>query len=236
MSSHPHHPIADTFPDYVLNNGSHLIVGICGTNNQSPLSLANDINFFPITPSEKYYPGIKAAGGQVHIGFYQTMTRVAASVTPAIQQAVKNGTTNVVVMGHSLGAAVGPLLGLYLNSLLGPSATVQVRIFASPRVGNPQFANYVDAHLGERSQNLNNYNDPVPHLPPRLWGFRHSGGEVYQPTLGSMAPVACPGQENKHCAAQFDDPLDWLLSYIKYMDGEVHVGPFAGVTFGQGCS
>lgn len=212
----------------MVNNGSHLIVGIRGTS-QSPKSLANDLNFFLTRPDEQYFPGIKKAGGKVHTGFYRAMTRVAATVAPVVQAEVKAGTTQVIVLGHSLGAAVGQLLGLYLDALLSHSATVETRNFATPRVGNPAYANYVDARMGSRQQHLQNYNDPFPHLPPKDWGFRHPSNEIFLPSAGSMNPVACTGQENKKCANEHAEPLDWLTSFVSLSKTDIHSGPYLGV-------
>lgn len=171
----------------------------------------------------------------VHAGFYGATTRVAASLAPTVQAAVQGGTTNVIVLGHSLGGAVGQMLGVYLTSLLGSSATVYVRTFAPARVGNPAWADYVDATMGERSQHMVNFNDPVPHLPPLAWGFRHSGNEVFLDKLGSLDPLVCSGQENSHCADKYEEPLNWLASIVQYVDSEVHMGPYVGVTLRGNC-
>lgn len=132
-----------THPVYVANNGSHIIVSISGTNTRSILSLADDLEFTFTTPSSSYFPN--AAGVSVHHGFYNTFTRVAGTVGPVVQNAVNNGATQVIVTGHSLGSAVGHLTATYLQRLLGSSATVYARLFASPRVGNQAWADYVDA-------------------------------------------------------------------------------------------
>lgn len=138
----PH--FADTaYPDYVGTNGSHVIVSIAGTNPLSVLSVGVDIDFPLTNVDSKYFPS--AGGVQVHEGFYGAFTRMAGGIAPAVQNAVKGGTKQVLVVGHSLGGAQGHLVATYLQKLLGSSATVTARLFASPRVGNQAWANYVDA-------------------------------------------------------------------------------------------
>lgn len=48
-----------------------------------------------------------------------------------------------------------------------------------------------------------NFADHVPHLPPRLWGYWHSEGEVWSLPDPEMFWL-CGGQENPVC--QFSDP------------------------------
>lgn len=41
-----------------------------------------------------------------------------------------------------------------------------------------------------------NYNDLIPTLPPRSFGFRQSSNEVWISNAAGTSYVACPGQEN----------------------------------------
>ncbi|KAL1408400.1 hypothetical protein Q8F55_005212 [Vanrija albida] len=211
---------------YVANNGSHIIVSISGTNTRSIQSLADDLEFNFTTPSGSYFPG--ADGVQVHHGFYNTFTRVAGTVGPVVQNAVNAGATQVIVTGHSLGSAVGHLTATYLQNLLGTSATVYARLFASPRVGNQAWADYVDATLGDRAQHMINYNDLVPTLPPRSFGFRQSSNEVWIANAAGTSYVACPGQESTSCQDSMNLTAD-IESFVEYLDFGAHSGPYAGV-------
>lgn len=49
--------------------------------------------------------------------------------------------------------------------------------------------------LGNNNQFMVNFADHVPHLPPRLWGYRHSAGEVWS-LPDPEAYWLCGGQEN----------------------------------------
>lgn len=186
---------------------------------------------FTRRPSSEYFPG--AGKAEVHSGFYGAFTRLAGGIATAVQGEVQNGTTNVIVLGHSLGAAVGELLAVYLAKRLD-GAAVTARAFASPRVGNVPWANYVDATFPHGSfQYMTNFNDPVPRLPPKDWGFRHPSNEVFITGIGSQQALACSGQENKKCSAQFADPVQFFTSLLTWMDDDVHNGPYAGVKMGN---
>jgi hypothetical protein len=73
--------------------------------------------------------------------------------------------------------------------------------YGMPRVGNPAFADYVDAmHRSDSVKvtvtHINNKKDPIPILPGRFMGFAHPAGEVHIPHDSGSAWVACSGQDN----------------------------------------
>ncbi|CEK14378.1 predicted lipase [Chthonomonas calidirosea] len=80
--------------------------------------------------------------------------------------------TSIIVCGHSLGAAVASLFALDAvgNSVL-PACTV-VYTFATPYVGNSQFAKTYDAKVPNTFRIVNRL-DIVTHLPPRA-AFNYS--------------------------------------------------------------
>jgi len=207
--------------DYVATNGSHIIVSIRGTNTASLASWANDIGFAFTAPSSSYYPG---SPGKVHSGFYGAFQDLRADVLAAVNRGVAGGYTQVLVVGHSLGAAIANLASVYLQKQLGSSATVYARMFAPPRVGNPDWADYTDATLGARSQWMAVADDLVPHLPTLALNFRHSSNEVWMPSTSAPAVWrTCTGQENEKCSDSVSDNSAAKIS-------SAHSGPFAGVT------
>lgn len=62
-----------------------------------------------------------------------------AAVTAVL---AKTGSTKVLIVGHSLGAAIALLDAVYLPLHLPSSITFTTNVFGLPRVGNPDFANY----------------------------------------------------------------------------------------------
>ncbi|KAG6817310.1 hypothetical protein H0H87_010327 [Tephrocybe sp. NHM501043] len=58
----------------------------------------------------------------------------------------KYSATKVTVVGHSLGAAIAAITGVYLPLHLPTTTTFRTIVYGLPRTGNPAFADYVDAH------------------------------------------------------------------------------------------
>ena len=89
-------------------------------------------------------------------------------------------------------------------------------------MGNQAFANYVDSHA--HLTHINNKEDPVPILPPKLFGYVHPSGEIHIEDSGDWD--RCPGQDNdsKLCSTGDVSLLDSNLAN--------HDGPYDGVTMG----
>ena len=124
----------------------------------------------------------------------KNLRRTASSILSAVQQTLSahGSASSVTVVGHSLGAALALLDGLYLSLNL-PNAEVRVIGYGMPRVGNQAFANWVDSsRLSGQVTHINNKKDPVPILPGRSLGYHHASGEVH--ITGSGAWENCPGE------------------------------------------
>ncbi|KAF8470293.1 alpha beta-hydrolase [Russula ochroleuca] len=71
--------------------------------------------------------------------------RTAVEVLEAVNVLIgEHPSATVATVGHSLGAAIALLDGVYLRLQLDPSIGVRVIGYGLPRVGNQDFANYVD--------------------------------------------------------------------------------------------
>lgn len=147
----------------------------------------------------------------------------------AVRSGITNfGAKNVIVTGHSLGAAVGLLDTMFLAQNLDPSIGIKSVIFGLPRTGNKQWADFVDKTVKDRNidfQFFVNGDDPVPKVPPTALGFQHPSGEIFQKNnTASIETLRCPGQENENCSAS-----------ISVFDSSVasHDGPYAGVSLGR---
>ncbi|RXW16228.1 hypothetical protein EST38_g9634 [Candolleomyces aberdarensis] len=98
-------------------------------------------------------------------------------------------------------------------------------IIVGYQVGNERFANLVN---GRAVMNrINNKNDPVPILPPRLVNltFTHTEGEIH--IVNSDGWVSCPGKENRNSQCTIGYVPSILLSDV----GD-HDGPYDGVLLG----
>jgi hypothetical protein len=81
--------------------------------------------------------------------------------------AANRGTVNITVSGHSLGGALSPTVGLWLADTQQEwdrkqQASISVYAYAGPTPGNAEFANYLEARLGDRLHRIFNPLDIVP--------------------------------------------------------------------------
>jgi predicted lipase len=122
-----------------------------------------------------------------------TMNRSTASEILSIVRNTLSmkGTSNVTVVGHSLGGALAVLDGVFLSLQLPKNVTVKVISYGMPRVGNQLFANFVDSQLSGLVTHVNNQEDPIPTVPGMFLGFHHPSGEVHIQDSGAWD--ACPG-------------------------------------------
>lgn len=126
--------------------------------------------------------------GRIHTGFRSIADSI---INPLAVDAVKaiNPNKPCYVSGHSLGAALATILAMDI-ALAVPAIQphLQVYVYASPRVGNPDFARSY-AKILPNSFRITNLADPIPTMPPtRLksefvhvgeeWAFISQGGDV----------------------------------------------------------
>jgi hypothetical protein len=113
-------------------------------------------------------------------------------ILSAVQETLSTqGLSSVTVVGHSLGAALALLDGVFFSLQLPEGVTVEVISYGMPRVGNQAFADFVDSQLSGRVTHVNNREDPISIVPGMFLGFHHPSGEIH--ILDSGAWDACPG-------------------------------------------
>jgi len=106
----------------------------------------------------------------------------------------------LLVTGHSLGAALGTLFMLDL-AVSRPGVSARLINFASPRVGNHHFIGFYEQQVerpraSERSLRVQNVYDKVPCVPLEHMGYAHLP-EAYlvafypHETLGKLDEVGC---------------------------------------------
>ena len=95
------------------------------------------------------------------------------------------------MVGHSLGAAQALLDAVFLPLHLPSGTKFKFVGYGMPRVGNQEFADFVDAHVLDLTH-VNNKKDLVPIIPGRFLGFVHPKGEVHIQNSGDW--VTCSGK------------------------------------------
>jgi len=135
--------------------------------------------------------------------------------------------THVYIVGHSLGGAIALLDAVYLPLHLS-GYTFSTAAFGLPRVGNPAFADYVDARVTDFAH-VTNKLDPVPILPGRFLGFAHPSHEKHIVTTGTAAGdwYACDGQDNTSV-----DCSTGAVPNIFESNSKDHHGPYGIVSMG----
>ncbi|KAJ8586169.1 alpha/beta-hydrolase [Rhizopogon salebrosus TDB-379] len=200
-----------------------VIVSHQGTNPSEILPLVTDADFFLTSLDSTLFPGV-SSDIEVHNGFKDAQADTATDVLAAVESAMSTyGATSVTMVGHSLGAAITLLDSVYLPLWLPEGTTFKTVGYGLPRVGNQDFANYIDANV--QLTHINNEEDMVPICPGMFMGFVHPAGEVHIEDSGEWA--ACPGQDNPSSQCIVGDvPEIW--------DGDEsdHDGPYNGIEMG----
>lgn len=97
-------------------------------------------------------------------------------MTPAVKQASTSFPDyQIVVTGHSLGAAIATLAAAQLRN---SGYTVALYNFGSPRVGGTKISSYITNQPGGNYR-VTHWNDPVPKLPLLTMGYVHISPEYY---------------------------------------------------------
>ncbi|KAJ3512952.1 hypothetical protein NLJ89_g3222 [Agrocybe chaxingu] len=199
-----------------------VIVAHQGTDPSKIGPLLIDADIFLTGLNSSLFPGVPS-NIQVHSGFASEHAKTATSVLTAVRTALQDsGLNNVTVVGHSLGAALALLDSIYLPLFL-PSVSFRMIGYGMPRVGNQDFASYVDGHVDVT--HVNNKEDFVPTLPGRLLGFHHPQGEKH--IQDDLSWVSCPGGDDTDTRCTTGD-----VPYIFEGDLNDHDGPYDGVTMG----
>jgi hypothetical protein len=182
----------------VDNARKDIILSIRGSNNVR--NFITDV-VFAVVPCNDL-----VSGCLVHAGFNQAWKEIEKAATAAVSAAAAaNPDYRIVATGHSLGGAVSSIAAAYLRKL---SLPVDIYNYGSPRVGNGKFAQFVTDQAGFEFR-VTHVDDPVPRLPPIVFGYRHTSPE-YWLSNGDGAKLdyapeevqVCEGLANIRCNAK----------------------------------
>lgn len=114
-------------------------------------------------------------GCLAEMGFRTAWKVVRDEVLETLSSAAKEHPDyDVVVVGHSLGAAIATLAA---GDIRGRGYAATLYAYASPRVGNRKLAHHITAQ--GNNYRFTHLNDPVPKLPLLLVGYVHVSPEYY---------------------------------------------------------
>ncbi|KAF5009386.1 hypothetical protein FDECE_4399 [Fusarium decemcellulare] len=163
----------------------------------------------------------------VHTGFQNAWNEVASKAKAAISSALKsNPTYKVIATGHSLGGAVATIGAANLRAGGTP---VDIYTYGSPRVGNSELAAFISNQAGGEYR-VTHGRDPVPRLPPLVFGYRHtspeywlSGGASDQNDYAITSIKTCEGGANLACNGGTLG-LD-IVAHLHYFQGTSDCNP-----------
>ena len=147
-------------------------------------------------------------GCEVHKGFYAEWNSMAKDILKGVSVLhQRHPSADVLVTGHSLGAAVSILAALDVAKFITPKVTLYN--FGEPRVGDAAFAKYTTTVLpGGKQFRLTHKQDPVPHIPLIKWGFLHAPHEVWYDNDGHTSFTECNDSataEATNCSDKTED-------------------------------
>lgn len=137
----------------------------------------------------------------VHNGFYKSALSVVSKTVSTVKALrTQYPGYSVVVTGHSYGAACGQLLAM---ELVKNGINVKVYDYGQPRVGDANYAAFVNTKIPEFYRMTHN-KDVVPHVPPiDGFGYKHSCREVFEDSTGKLTTCSATNCEDPKCADQF---------------------------------
>ncbi|KAH9060447.1 alpha/beta-hydrolase [Lactarius vividus] len=204
---------------------SAVVVAHQGTDPLELLSVLTDMELEFMKPDPDLFPNIPS-DIEVHSGFAIEHKKTASQILAEVKRLmVEHSSTNVILVGHSLGGALAELDTLFMKVNLPAGTTVRGVTFGTPRVGNPAWATYFDSQIANFTR-MNNKRDMVPTVPGRRLGFQHPREEIHIQEDGSV--FICPGD---------DDGTDFQCSDLMVPNiavGSVpdHLGPYHGIFIG----
>ncbi|KAF5379658.1 hypothetical protein D9615_005772 [Tricholomella constricta] len=146
-------------------------------------------------------PGVSAPPGtKVHTGFLVAWNSIVVQVLAIVTQQLKaHFGYSLVTVGHSLGGALATLAAVTLKQNF-PETEIRTYSYGAPRIGNKEFAEYVNADFGPRAFRVVHTTDGVPTIISTSLGYHHHGIEYWQ----SEDPAS--KDTTFQCSADGEDP------------------------------
>ncbi|KAF8489257.1 Alpha/Beta hydrolase protein [Russula emetica] len=209
---------------------SAVVVAHQGTDPHEMLAVLTDLEFHFMALDPVLFPDIPS-GIKVHSGFAIEHMKTANQTLTEVERLMDEySSTQVILIGHSLGGGIAELDTLFMTLNLPEGTTIRGVTFGTPRVGNSAWATFFDSQVSNFTR-VNNKRDPVPVVPGRLLGFQHVATEIHIQPDGKT--VICPGPDDgvdPQCS-------DKMVPDVINGDVDDHSGPYNGILIGtQHCT
>jgi hypothetical protein len=207
-----------TYTIWNSNNGTEGFIGYLPLNNSIYVVFkgSDDIENFvaDLNTDKDPYHAWPECDCKVHDGFQNGADSVSGAVIAEVLRLLDIYPNAAVrTTGHSLGAALAQLTGMWL---LKAGINVEQMInFGAPRVGDKDYASFSDSIWRDQFRMVNN-DDWIPHLPPSYWpfDFYQTSEEVYEDKNGNY--TMCGPGENPDCCDSHT--FYSITDHLVYMD------------------
>jgi len=154
---------------YVLTSKESYVVVFRGTEPTSWQDIKADAFF--VKSKREWMPSSRGIGskGKIHSGFRHALNDIWETLWTHYTENGLHNEKQLVVTGHSLGAA---LATLYTDRIDDPESVCYT--YGSPRVGNKELIN----NMNFNCYRIRNNNDIVTKVPPEIVGFTHKSTEL----------------------------------------------------------
>lgn len=190
--------------DVVENGGVRALNGIDEENSKIIISFrgsSNIQNWIDNIQIGHIYPYSNYDDVGVDKGFYKAYSYVRENINNFIQEQVElYPSYNILITGHSLGAALGTLAAfesVYLYEI--EPDKIQLLTYGSPRVGNKAFKQHMLTIVF--SWRTTHYYDIVPHVPEEFLDYIHISQEIWYNEENSKYTICNDNDdEDKQCS------------------------------------
>jgi hypothetical protein len=141
----------------ISNHSEKMYIAIAGTDD--PFDVLSDFEFQHVID--------ESTNERVHMGFKNEADKLFQKINEEI---LKQNVKQLVLTGHSLGGAICIIIAARFQKLM-PELVCRLITFGSPRVGTKSFVKQIKY----QHTRVVCSRDPITHLPPNLFGFKHHG-------------------------------------------------------------
>lgn len=151
---------------------------------------------------------------KVHDGFYKSTKNVMDQVSTSVELLQKQYVYDIIVTGHSYGAATAQLTAM---ELYAKGIHSSVYNFGQPLIGDTAYAVFVNTKIDNLWRIVHN-KDMVPHIPPEEFGYLHSCQEVFEDEKGNIKLCSETDCTDPTCSQQYD------IKETNVNDHEIYLG------------
>lgn len=156
---------------------------------------------------------------KIHNGFYNSALNIKNQTLESLINLKREYPNyNVIVTGHSFGAAISQIIGM---ELVKEGINLDIYNYGQPRIGDKKYADFVNTKLKHYWRFTHN-KDIVPHLPPiEGFSYYHSCREVFENINNKLYLCSESDCEDPKCADQYSTSQTLVEDHYYYLNHRV---------------